>query len=114
MIPKKVLIDAGKHYLEKQKLSAGLSERDLMKLAVKTLGLEEFASSFGQKIIEYAIAKPEDTMLADLIGWICRPDGFRVASPGWRLCFCCCGAFGVALGVMVANLTSTKKGYEKH
>jgi len=116
MIPKKVLIDAGKHYLEKQKLSAGLSERDLMKLAVKTLGLEEFAPfPLDKKIIEYAIAKPEDTMLADLtVAGYADLTASESPAPGGGSASAAVGAFGVALGVMVANLTSTKKGYEKH
>lgn len=116
MIPKKVLVDAGKYFLEKQKLSSGLSERELMKLAVKTLGLEEFAPfPLDKKIIEYAIAKPEDTMLADLtVAGYADLTASESPAPGGGSASAAVGAFGVALGVMVANLTSSKKGYEKH
>ncbi|MCO6462475.1 MAG: glutamate formimidoyltransferase [Saprospiraceae bacterium] len=116
MVPKKVLIDAGKYFLEKQSLSAGLSERELMKLAVKTLGLEEFGPfPLDKKIIEYAIARPEDSMLADLtVAGYADLTASESPAPGGGSASAAVGAFGVALGVMVANLTSSKKGYEKN
>lgn len=116
MVPKRVLVEAGRYFLEKQKASAGLSERELMKLAVKTLGLEEFAPyPLDKKIIEYAIAKPQDTMLTDLtVSGYADLTASESPAPGGGSASAAVGAFGTALGVMVANLTSSKKGYEKH
>ncbi|HQN56751.1 MAG TPA: glutamate formimidoyltransferase, partial [Saprospiraceae bacterium] len=116
MVPKRVLVEAGRYFLEKQKASAGLSERELMKLAVKTLGLEEFAPyPLDKKIIEYAIAKPQDSALTDLtVSGYADLTASESPAPGGGSASAAVGAFGTALGVMVANLTSSKKGYEKH
>lgn len=116
MVPKRVLVEAGRYFLEKQKASAGLSERELMKLAVKTLGLEEFAPyPLDKKIIEYAIEKPQDTMLTDLtVSGYADLTASESPAPGGGSASAAVGAFGTALGVMVANLTSSKKGYEKY
>ena len=116
MVPKRVLVEAGRYFLEKQKASAGLSERELMKLTVKTLGLEEFAPyPLDKKIIEYAIAKPQDSALTDLtVSGYADLTASESPAPGGGSASAAVGAFGTALGVMVANLTSSKKGYEKH
>lgn len=116
MVPKKVLIDAGKYFLQKQKASAGLSEMELMKFAVRTMGLEEIAPyPLDKKVIEYAISKKEDSRLASLtLIEFADLTASESPAPGGGSVSAAVGAFGIALGTMVANLTSSKKGYEKH
>lgn len=116
MVPKKVLVDAGKYFLQKQRASAGLSERALMEFAVRSMGLEEIAPyPLEKKVIEYAIARPEDSMLTDLtVSGFADLTASETPAPGGGSVSAAVGAFGTALGVMVANLTSSKKGYEKH
>ena len=116
MVPKKVLIDAGKYFLQKQKASSGLSEMELMKFAVRSMGLEEIAPyPLDKKVIEYAIAKKEDSRLVNLsLTEFANLTASESPAPGGGSVSAAVGAFGIALGSMVANLTSSKKGYEKN
>ena len=116
MVPKKVLIDAGKYFLQKQKASGGLSERELMEFAIRSMGLEEIAPyPLDKKVIEYAIAKPDEARLANLsINQFADLTASESPAPGGGSVSAAVGAFGIALGTMVANLTGSKKGYEKH
>lgn len=116
MVPKKVLIDAGKYFLQKQKASGGLCERELMEFAVRSMGLEEIAPyPLDKKVIEYAIARPEDSKLVNLtVSGFADLTASESPAPGGGSVSAAVGAFGIALGTMVANLTGSKKGYEKH
>jgi len=116
MVPKKVLIDAGKYFLQKQKASSGLSEMELMKFAVRSMGLEEIAPyPLDKKVIEYAISKKEDSRLVSLtLTEFADLTASESPAPGGGSVSAAVGALGIALGSMVANLTSSKKGYEKH
>ena len=116
MVPKKVLIDAGKYFLQKQKASSGLSEMELMKFAVRSMGLEEIAPyPLDKKVIEYAISKKEDSRLVSLtLTEFADLTASESPAPGGGSVSAAVGALGIALGSMVANLTSSKKGYEKN
>ncbi len=116
MVPKKVLVDAGKYFLQKQKASAGLSEMELMKFAVRTMGLEEIAPyPLDKKVIEYAVSRKEDSKLVILsLSEFADLTASESPAPGGGSVSAAVAAFGVALGTMVANLTSSKKGFEKH
>jgi len=114
LVPKKVLIDAGKYFLKKQKRSIGISEYDIIKIAVKTLGLDEL-SPFKpeERIIEYILDTDSDKSLVKMT---LSDFAFETASespaPGGGSISAYCGAIGVALGTMVANLSAHKRGWD--
>ena len=114
LVPKKVLINAGKYFLKKQKRSIGVSEHDIIKIAVKTLGLDEL-SPFKpeERIIEYILDSDSDKSLVKMT---LSDFAFETASespaPGGGSISAYCGAIGVALGTMVANLSAHKRGWD--
>ena len=118
LIPKKVLIDAGKYYLKKQKRSLGVSENEIIKIAVKSMGLEDLKPfNPREKVIEYLM---EDAEAVDaprkLVNMTCAGFAFETASespaPGGGSVSAYMGALGAALGTMVANLSSHKPGWD--
>jgi len=114
LIPKKAMIDAGKYFLEKQQRSVGVSEEEIVKIAVKSLGLDDLKPfNPGEKIIEYLL---EDPSQERLIGMTCRGFANETASespaPGGGSVSAFIGALGVSLGTMVANLSSHKPGWD--
>ena len=114
LVPLSVLLDAGRHYLAKQGRSLGVSDAELIKIAVRTLGLDELAPFDPQKrVIEYAIrdaSKPRlvDRSLEDLV----HETASESPAPGGGSVSAAVGAFGAALGTMVANLSSHKRGWD--
>ncbi len=114
VVPKKAMIDAGIHYLEKQGLSAGVSEDELIKVAAHSLGLSDVAPfNPEEKIIEYMIK--EEKGLVDLtvteFNDLLASDA---PAPGGGSVAALCGSLSASLGSMVANLTYNKKGYKQH
>ncbi len=114
LVPKSVLIDAGKHFLRQQKRSVGVSENELIHIAVRTLGLDEL-SPFdpSKKVIEYLL---EDTSAHPLVQKTLIDFADETASespaPGGGSISAYVGALGVSLGTMVANLSSHKVGWD--
>ena len=113
LVPKKVLIDAGKYFLKKQSRSLAISEKDIIHIAVKTLGLDEL-QPFNQdeRIIEYAL-KNENHFLANmtLIDFANKTSSESPA-PGGGSISAYTGALGAALSTMVANLSANKRGWD--
>ena len=113
LVPKKVLIDAGKYFLKKQSRSLAITERDIIQIAVKTLGLDEL-QPFNQdeRIIEYAL-KNENHFLANmtLIDFANKTSSESPA-PGGGSISAYTGALGAALSTMVANLSANKRGWD--
>ena len=115
LVPKKVLIDAGRFFLSKQNLSQGLSEEQIIHIAIKSLGLDELGP-FDPKtrVIEYML---EDKAQRPLINMSLKAFASETASdspaPGGGSVAAYVGALGAALGAMVANLSAQKKGYEE-
>ena len=115
LVPLRVLTDAGKYFLRKQGLSAGLSEKELIKIAVKTLGLEELKPFRPEeRIIEYLIADPkEQELIHKTVRDFVDTTASESPAPGGGSVSALCGALGAALGAMVANLSAHKKGWEE-
>jgi glutamate formiminotransferase/formiminotetrahydrofolate cyclodeaminase len=115
LIPKSVLIDAGKYFLKKQQRSTGVSEDELIKIAIKSMGLDDLKPFDPQnKVIEFLLAKDEPA--PKLINMTMRGFADETASespaPGGGSISAYVGALGAALATMVANLSSHKPGWD--
>lgn len=115
LIPKKVLIDAGKYYLAKQKRSAGIAEDEIIMIAVKSMGMDDLKLfNPKEKVIEYLM---ENVKSQKLIDKSCRSFANETASespaPGGGSISAYIGSLGAALGTMVANLSSHKPGWDE-
>lgn len=113
LIPKRTLIDAGKHYLRKQQRSVGLPDSEIIKIAVKSMGLDELKPFVAdEKVIEYML-KDERKRLVDMT---CVEFADETASespaPGGGSISAYMGALAAALGTMVANLSAHKAGWD--
>lgn len=114
LVPLQSMLDAGKYFLEKQKRSTGVSEADLIKIAIKSMGLDELTPfNPNERIIEY---KLRDTAKKKLTDFALYAFADKTASespaPGGGSISAYVGALGVSLGTMVANLSSHKKGWD--
>lgn len=115
LLPLKALTEAGKYFLRKQERSVGVSEKELIKIAVKSMGLDELRPFEPEKkIIEYIL---KDTNSSPLINMNLEAFADETASespaPGGGSIAAYCGALGVSLGTMVANLSSHKRGWDE-
>lgn len=115
LIPLQALIDAGEHYLKKQGRSLGVSEEEIIHIAVKSLGLDELGPFDPQKkIIEYQLKSIEDERLVRMT---CKEFANETASespaPGGGSISAYAGALGASLSGMVANLSANKRGWEE-
>ena len=112
LIPKQALLDAGAFYLDKQGLSKGVSEAELIHIAVKSLGLDELAPfDPRKKVIEYQLAESARLVKLDLQQFA-DLTASEAPAPGGGSVSALVGALGAALGTMVANLSCVKKGWE--
>ena len=114
LVPKSVLIDAGKHYLKQQKRSIGVSEKELIHIAVRTLGLDEL-SPFdpSKKVIEYLMEdKSAHPLVQKTLIDFANETASESPAPGGGSISAYVGALGVSLGTMVANLSSHKVGWD--
>ncbi|MDD6254200.1 MAG: glutamate formimidoyltransferase [Bacteroidales bacterium] len=118
LIPKRTLIDAGKYFLEKQQRSTGISEEEIIKIAVKSMGLDDLKPfDPKEKVIEYLmIDEKEQAEKEKLVRFSCKEFAVETASespaPGGGSISAYMGALGAALGTMVANLSSHKRGWD--
>jgi glutamate formiminotransferase / formiminotetrahydrofolate cyclodeaminase len=115
LVPKKAIIDAGKYYLAKQQRSLGITESEIIKIAIKSMGLDDLKPfDPSEKIIEYVLEKEE--RMNRLIDMTCRDFADETASespaPGGGSISAYIGALGAALAAMVANLSSHKAGWD--
>lgn len=114
LIPLQAMLDAGRYFLRKQKRSTGISDKEIIKIAVKSLGLDDlYPFRPEEKIIEYAIAGEKEMRLVDLtVEGFVEETASESAAPGGGSISAAAGAMGVALGTMVANLSSHKRGWD--
>jgi glutamate formiminotransferase/formiminotetrahydrofolate cyclodeaminase len=113
LIPLSAVLDAGRYYLRKQHRSAGVSDAELIKIAVKSLGLDELgAFDPNEKIIEYAIADRGGLLIGLSVRRFVEETASESVAPGGGSVAANLGALGAALGTMVANLSSHKRGWD--
>lgn len=115
LVPLKALLDAGRHYLRKQHRSLGISERELIHIAVKSLGLGELGPFVPEeRIIEYRLRDPATRRLVQMTleGFI-EETASESPAPGGGSVAAAVGAMGAALAAMVANLSSHKRGWDE-
>ncbi len=115
LVPLQAILEAGKYFLRKQKRSTGVSEAELIKIAVKSLGLDELGPFDPQKkIIEYQLRDTSAKKLIDMtLTRFAEETASESPAPGGGSIAAYCGALGAALGTMVANLSSHKKGWDE-
>jgi glutamate formiminotransferase/formiminotetrahydrofolate cyclodeaminase len=114
LIPLKAMLDAGKYFLLKQQRSVGVSEKELIKIAVKSMGLSELSPFIPEeRIIEYLLKDKASSKLAamSLIDFA-DETASESPAPGGGSIAAYMGALGAALATMVANLSSHKKGWD--
>ncbi len=114
LIPKKAMIEAGMYFLRKQQRSVGVAEDELIKIAVKSLGLDDLKPFHPkEKIIEYLLEDPKDKKLVGLTAeGFANETASESPAPGGGSVSAYVGALGVSLGTMVANLSSHKAGWD--
>ena len=114
LIPKQAMIDAGKHYLRKQKRSLGVPEEEIIKIAVKSLGLDDLKPfNPKEKIIEYLLEDENERPLIKMsLKDFANETSMESPAPGGGSISAYMGALGAALGTMVANLSSHKRGWD--
>ncbi len=115
LVPLKALLDAGKYFLKKQQRSIGISEKELIKIAVKSLGLDELTPfKPEERIIEYMLAKPEGRKLVNMtVAAFADETASESPAPGGGSIAAYMGSLGAALATMVANLSSHKAGWDE-
>ena len=116
LIPKRAMIEAGKHYLRLQQRSLGIPESEIIKIAVKSMGLDELKEfNPSEKIIEYMLEEGKGGR--KLVDMTCRGFADETASespaPGGGSIAAYMGALAAALGSMVANLSAHKAGWDE-
>lgn len=115
MVPKKCLVDAGRYFLRKQKWSEGVSEEELIDLAIRSMGLDELKPfDPKEKVIELKIesAKPKRSLLKMTLHEFCNDTASESPTPGGGSVAALMGALGASLGGMVANLSAGKRGWD--
>lgn len=117
LVPKSALVDAGRHFLRKQNRSTGLPERELVRIAIESMGLsnlKEFKAE--EKVVEYILEAEEMKGKKKLVDMTCTGFAEETASespaPGGGSISAYMGALAAALGTMVANLSSHKAGWD--
>jgi glutamate formiminotransferase/formiminotetrahydrofolate cyclodeaminase len=115
MLPRKCLVDAGKHYLRKQDWSEGAAEEELIEIAIRSMGLSELKRfDPKEKIIEYKMETAAVNSLALMtLRQFCNETLRDSPAPGGGSVAALMGALGASLGGMVANLSAGKRGWDK-
>jgi glutamate formiminotransferase/formiminotetrahydrofolate cyclodeaminase len=115
LVPLAALLEAGRHYLRRQQRSLGVSEAELVRLAVRSMGLDELAPFVpAQRVIEYRLRDAGCSRLVDLtVRGFTDETAAESAAPGGGSVAALVGALAAALGTMVANLSAHKRGWDE-
>jgi glutamate formiminotransferase/formiminotetrahydrofolate cyclodeaminase len=115
LVPLSAMLDAGRHYLAKQGRSTGVSEQELVTIAIQSLGLADLAPFDPQsKIIEYKVRSAEKLLVNKSVADFLDELASESPAPGGGSVSALCGALSASLTAMVANLSFDKKGLEQH
>ena len=115
MVPKKSLVDAGRYFLRKQKWSEGVSDEELIDIAIRSMGLSELRPfDPKEKVIEFKIesAEPKSSLAKMNLREFCNETLSDSPAPGGGSVAALMGALGASLGGMVANLSAGKRGWD--
>lgn len=113
-IPLEAMLDAGKHYLRKQQRSTGISDAEIIKIAIKSLGLDELVPfDPKKKIIEYVLEEDKNKLIDLNLKDFAEETASESPAPGGGSISAYMGSLGVALGTMVANLSAHKRGWDE-
>jgi len=118
VVPLNAMLEAGRYFLRKQQRSLGVSDKELIKIAIKSLGLDElYPFNAEKKIIEYILENEENMGKRRLVNFSLEDFAYETASespaPGGGSISAYIGVLGISLGGMVANLSSHKRGWDE-
>ena len=115
MVPLRVLTDAGRYFLQKQNRSLGLPDSELIKIAIKSMGLDDLAPfDPNEKVIEYKMShKPVNRLISMNLSQFTEEVASESPAPGGGSVAAYIAANGIALATMVANLSSHKRGWDE-
>lgn len=113
LIPLSCLLEAGRYFLRKQQRSVGVSDAELLKVAVKTMGLDELGPfDVRKRVIEYALEDDAKKLVDMTLRSFTEETASESPAPGGGSIAAAMGAMGAALATMVANLSSHKRGWD--
>ena len=113
LVPKRVLLEAGRFYLEKQQRSLGIPEEEIVRIAVKSMSLDDLKPfNPKEKVIEYLMDDGKAGLTGMTVRAFTEETASESAAPGGGSISACMGAFGAALATMVANLSAHKRGWD--
>lgn len=114
LVPLQVMLDAGRYFLQQQRRSVGVSDEELIKIAVKSMGLDELAPfEADKKIIEYQLAKLEGNPLLEMdLRAFANETASESVAPGGGSISAYVGALGISLATMVANISSHRRVWD--
>ncbi len=114
LVPKRVMLEAGHYYLERQHRSAGVSECEIIRMAERSMGLNELHSwDMDERIIEYLLEKDDSPLLDLTLSDFLQVTASESVVPSGASVSAYVGALGVSMGVMVANLSAKKQGWDE-
>lgn len=114
LIPLKAMTDAGKYFLKKQQRSVGVSEKELIRIAIRSMGLDELGPfKPEERIIEYMLGDGSDNKLINMkLTDFADETASESPAPGGGSISAYIGSLGISLATMVSNLSSHKKGWD--
>ena len=114
LIPLEAMLEAGRYFLRKQKRSIGVDRDELLKIAIKSMGLDDLKPfNPKEKIIEFLLEDPNEKKLVDMTAeGLANETASESPAPGGGSIAAYVGALGVSLGTMVANLSAHKRGWD--
>lgn len=113
LVPKSAILDAGRHYLKMQQRSLGIPEEEIVKIAIKSMGLDDLKPfKPEEKIIEDMLEKPGKRLVDMTVTGFADETSSESPAPGGGSISAYMGALGAALGTMVANLSAHKAGWD--